>query len=229
VNRSEVDFDRHLKPFVFFVSRICHDLNNMITGSLGAVTLLEFKLNNYPELDLNTEIKRMYTAVTKFDDLSKKLETIFLRPDDQKIPFDIDRVIRATVGKLDNRDHPIDYRGEPIMMQLHVDGVSYLVDELVKNARESMVDGGKVMMRLQRDGGNGQALLSVEDNGKGISAQQLQDIFVPFRSYSKRGNLVGLGLTMAASVAFDHGGGLAIESTPGVGTRAEVRLALDSP
>jgi signal transduction histidine kinase len=67
--------------------------------------------------------------------------------------------------------------------------------------------------------------LSVDDDGPGMSSQQLSRLGQPFASESAGGT--GLGVLLAQSAARQHGGELRFESTPGRGTRALLRLPLE--
>ncbi|MBI5200537.1 MAG: response regulator, partial [Elusimicrobia bacterium] len=62
------------------------------------------------------------------------------------------------------------------------------------------------------------AVLVVEDSGHGISADHRQRIFEPFFTTRAPGQGTGLGLSMAYSIAHDHGGLLSFESEVGRGS-----------
>jgi signal transduction histidine kinase len=51
--------------------------------------------------------------------------------------------------------------------------------------------------------------------------QQLQ-LFHPFKSFSGRGT--GIGMSIVYRIVEDHGGRIAVSSTPGVGTQVRIRL-----
>jgi anti-sigma regulatory factor (Ser/Thr protein kinase) len=63
--------------------------------------------------------------------------------------------------------------------------------------------------------------LCVEDNGKGMDAQTLQQVVDPFTT-SRTTRSVGLGIPLLKAAAEASGGELRIESTPGCGTRLVV-------
>ncbi len=66
--------------------------------------------------------------------------------------------------------------------------------------------------------------LLVEDNGAGIPADRLDKIFEPFYTSKGRDQGTGLGLSISQRIVEEHGGTLAVESTPGEGTCFTVRL-----
>ena len=65
-------------------------------------------------------------------------------------------------------------------------------------------------------------MLSVQDEGRGIPAEELDGIFQPYRSSFERGT--GLGLAIVHRIVSDYGGVIQVSSTVGVGTTVRVRL-----
>ncbi|HET6319481.1 MAG TPA: ATP-binding protein [Chloroflexota bacterium] len=99
---------------------------------------------------------------------------------------------------------------------------------LLDNAIKHTPPGGRVDVRVERDGSCG--LLRVADTGSGIAAEHLPRIFDRFyridgaRTWSGGGT--GLGLAIAKMLVDAHNGELSVSSTHGVGTTVTVRLPL---
>ncbi len=72
-------------------------------------------------------------------------------------------------------------------------------------------------------------LLSVSDNGTGIPGDILERVFEPFFTTKPIGEGTGLGLSIVHSIVAAHGGGIRIESQPGVGTSFRIYLPALSP
>jgi signal transduction histidine kinase len=70
------------------------------------------------------------------------------------------------------------------------------------------------------------AEVAVSDNGPGIPAERLADIFKPFVS-SKGSKGTGLGLPVSRKVLREHGGDVVVESDPGRGCRFVLRIPLE--
>ena len=68
----------------------------------------------------------------------------------------------------------------------------------------------------------GRHLLSVQDNGPGMSEKALAQCFEPYYSTKKEGT--GLGLAITKRFVEDHGGSIMVESHEGTGTRFQVWL-----
>lgn len=111
------------------------------------------------------------------------------------------------------------------------------LSHLLTNAREAIRDSGKIRFKAtlqQRDPGEGSfglgppsgrfVVLSVEDDGPGISEAQQASLFEPFYSTKPKGAGHGLGLLATLRMAKEIGGGMEVDSAPGRGTA--VRLFL---
>lgn len=69
-------------------------------------------------------------------------------------------------------------------------------------------------------------VVEIRDNGCGIDADVLPRVFDPFFTTRGVGKGTGLGLTLARDIVNAHGGSLELDSEPGVGTTATIRLPL---
>jgi two-component system, NtrC family, sensor kinase len=68
--------------------------------------------------------------------------------------------------------------------------------------------------------------LVIKDNGAGISADNLTKVFDPFFTTRQKGT--GLGLSIVRKVIHDHGGRIAVESHPGIGTTFRITLPVST-
>jgi signal transduction histidine kinase len=92
--------------------------------------------------------------------------------------------------------------------------LSHCLLNLIKNARESMPEGGTV--HLLWEGNDTRAAVTVRDHGAGIPEKDMAHIFEPFFSTKKQGT--GLGLAMVRGILTQHSGTVEIRSTVGMGT-----------
>ncbi len=104
---------------------------------------------------------------------------------------------------------------------------------LVQNAAEASPPGGLVELstryathvRLREAPGGelrGYCLVSVRDEGPGISPADLSRLFTPFFTTKEQGT--GLGLVLSHQILKEHGGFISVESAPGKGTTFLVYL-----
>jgi signal transduction histidine kinase len=99
-----------------------------------------------------------------------------------------------------------------------------IVWNLAVNAIEALQPGGTVELRVSSVGES--AVLEVEDNGPGMSAEQQQRAFEPYFTTKPTGT--GLGLSLVRQAATEVGGSVDLKSEPGIGTRFTVALPLVS-
>jgi len=92
---------------------------------------------------------------------------------------------------------------------------------LLRNAGESMGEaGGKVIIRTAKH--DGSIRVEIADQGEGISAENLAQIFEPFFSTKRHGT--GLGLALTQQIFDEHGGSIRVVSKIGEGTTFVVEL-----
>jgi heavy metal sensor kinase len=99
---------------------------------------------------------------------------------------------------------------------------------LIDNAVKYTPSGGSITVGLKRT--DASAIAEFRDNGIGISADDLPNIFERFyradKARSREFGGVGLGLSIARWVAEAHRGSIEVQSTPGTGSVFRIRLPL---
>ncbi len=93
---------------------------------------------------------------------------------------------------------------------------------ILKNALQAMAQGGELLIHAQAD----PEFLTVEftDSGKGITPEQLTDLFRPFKTSKPNGN--GIGMMIIERVCREHGAEFGIASQPDQGTTIAIRFPL---
>jgi two-component system NtrC family sensor kinase len=109
--------------------------------------------------------------------------------------------------------------------------IQQVIMNLILNARDALLaTGGTITISASRD--EDHALITVADNGSGIPADILPQIFEPFvttkdgQDPSSSGSGTGLGLAFCHQVVQDHDGAITVESAPGQGTTFKIILPL---
>jgi len=104
--------------------------------------------------------------------------------------------------------------------------IAWVIDELINNAIKFSTTGGKVSLDILYH--RGIVTVSVRDQGIGIPAQRLAEIFEPFHqldgSTTRRYGGTGLGLALATRILEAHGSQLRVESEVGKGSLFEFSL-----
>ncbi len=102
-----------------------------------------------------------------------------------------------------------------------------VVLNLLLNAVDAMPQGGVLRVSTGYAPLTDEVTLSVVDSGQGIAPELLSRVFDPFFTTREEGS--GLGLPICQNIVRHYGGRLTLASTPGEGTRAQVRLPLGQP
>lgn len=113
---------------------------------------------------------------------------------------------------------PLTVAGNPVALRR-------LLLNLVVNARDAVAPP-RGRIRVEVGVGPDGARLEVEDNGSGIPEEVRQRMFEPFVSSRRDGRGAGLGLAVVYSIVREHGGAIAVDSSPGAGTRVCITLPL---
>ena len=117
--------------------------------------------------------------------------------------------------------------------------IEFVVTELASNAVHALDGAGSISMRAWTDelrqpletpirtvAPGRYAVIEVADTGRGIAPPDIRRIFDPFFSTQPFHASRGLGLSAVHGILGAHGGGLAVDSTQGHGTRMRVYLPL---
>jgi len=107
------------------------------------------------------------------------------------------------------------------------DRLEQILFNLVGNSAK-YTDSGKISVAVERDGDN--AVISVTDTGKGIPADKIELIFMPYEQGGIReAGGTGIGLSITKQLVEMHGGELNVTSEPGAGSRFSFVLPLAGP
>jgi putative PEP-CTERM system histidine kinase len=120
--------------------------------------------------------------------------------------------------------------GGRLSFACEIEGIAVITDEerlgavmahVIDNALDAIDDDGRIVVRLGTSGR--EAVIEVEDNGCGMSAEFIRDeLFKPFRS--SKGEGYGIGAFESREYVRDNGGRMNIQSEPGTGTTVTIRL-----
>jgi two-component system, NtrC family, sensor kinase len=95
---------------------------------------------------------------------------------------------------------------------------------LIMNAIDAMPRGGTLWIETRLNSDATEVEIQVRDDGAGIAADVLPQIFEPFMTTKEKGRGVGLGLAISRGIVERHSGRIAVESELGKGTTFTVTL-----
>jgi two-component system NtrC family sensor kinase len=123
---------------------------------------------------------------------------------------------------------------EPVWALTDPGQMKQALTNLVVNGIQSMQAGGRLEVMVDRrqaeppadlDGAPGEYLCcEVADQGTGIAPDDLERLFEPFFTTKEVGEGTGLGLSVSYGIVREHGGWIAVASSPGAGSRFSIFL-----
>jgi signal transduction histidine kinase/ActR/RegA family two-component response regulator len=214
---------RKLESLGVLAGGIAHDFNNFLTIVQGNVELAKTHLS--PEDPVQTNLNQTAEACQRAAFLASQLLTF------AKGGAPVRHVV--SIGKLVEDAVRLARAGAPISVSVHladdlrparVDGdqLGQVLHNILLNARESMAEGGIIEVRAENaaisssTGAEFCVRISIRDYGCGIPAEVVPRIFDPY--FTTKPGRSGLGLATAYAIIARHGGHIAVESKPGVGT-----------
>lgn len=211
---------------------IAHDLNNLLTGIIGNISLAQM------ESDLllkNRWLAEAENAAIRVKDLTQQLLTFSKGGLPVKKPTQLRNLLREfSTFALSGSNVNCRYSIADDLWHVEIDEgqISQVINNLMINAQQAMPQGGTVRIVTQNINLTGDAgvplkagpyvKISVRDHGVGIPRQHLHRIFDPF--FSTKESSSGLGLATSYSIIQKHHGYLTVESQEGVGTTFYIYL-----
>ncbi len=173
------------------------------------------------------EIMRIGRMIGGLEKLAK-YESENLTLDRQR--FDIKELISRILSNFENsfnaKDIEVDVRAEESMILADKDKISQVIVNLLANALKYTPRGGKIEIEVNDSTDN--VVISIQDNGIGISKEDMPFIFERFyRADESRNKLtggLGLGLTITKAIVDAHKGKISVTSESNTGTEFVVLL-----
>src|SRR5437660_7431619 len=206
---------------------IAHEIRNPLASMSGSIQILRH------ELPLSTEQEQLMDIVLRESERLNSTIRSFLayaRPQRFSIQrFDVRRALNDTALLLRNSSEVHD--GHVIDVQLPAHELWFEADEgqikqivwnLATNGLRAMPDGGRLCLAGAFEPSSDGVVLTVQDGGIGIPADELDSLFQPFHGTFAKGT--GLGLAIVHRIVADYNGEIQVSSQPGAGTTVSVRL-----
>jgi signal transduction histidine kinase len=138
-----------------------------------------------------------------------------------------DRAIESMRTVLTGRELKVDRPSRTINAEVDPDRFQIVIRNLLSNAAKYSPAGSTITVRVCR---NGEASVSVTDQGIGIAPEDQARLFTRFVRIEKQSTQhisgTGLGLWLSREIARMHDGDLTVESTPGSGSTFTLQLPL---
>lgn len=208
---------------------IAHEIRNPLTVVHGFMQLLnqaEDIHNDYKEhiKIMMTELGRAQTIISDYLTLAKpEAETL--------VPIDVKQQVEQIVQTIrpfafmKNVVLTLTFSGEGAVVFGNVKKIQQVIVNVLKNAIEASPENSSVAVILHAD--SQYTYIRIEDNGHGLTEDEIDRLGTPFYSMKEKGT--GLGLTVTYSIVKSMNGCVQVESKKGVGTTFVIWLPVYKP
>jgi PAS domain S-box-containing protein len=229
----EVQKAAKLESLGMLAAGIAHDFNNLLTAVVSNLYLVRTALD--PTDPAGQRLRQAEESCLRAQTLTQQLLTFARGGVPVKHPLQLGDLLGRWVDfALGGSNVRAAYAIAPDLWLVDADEgqLNQVINNLVINAKEAMPHGGTLVVRAHNlTLGPEQRVplaagryvqIAIQDQGPGISTQDLPNIFDPFFTTKPRGS--GLGLTTSYAIVKKHGGYLAAESEPGRGSTFSIYL-----
>lgn len=227
---------------------IAHELNqplsaianyaNAATRILPAAEAIAESLPDQAESveDVRTALSQIAAQALRAGEVIRRLRSLVQRRDTRREPADINQLVEEVISfsQSDARLHNVRLRAElgTALATLQIDGIQIqqVLLNLIRNSIEALqgqpTAEREVVVTTSQPSAN-DLVISVSDNGPGVSADFVSQVFDPFCTTKESGT--GLGLAISRSIAEAHRGRLSYEPNAPRGARFSLRLPCPQP
>ena len=232
----------------FLAAGIAHEINNPLASIAWSAESLESRVQDIlqPETgpladataqQMDEEIVQVKKYLSLIQEEAFRCKEItaglldFARMGDaKKVPVNIGEVVQTVIEMIKPmskyRDRNLHYTpNSSVFASANSQELKQVALNLITNALGSVDAGGTVDIRLSAE--DGHAVLTVSDDGCGMTPEIKQHLFEPFFTRRRDGQGTGLGLSITYQIVQEHGGEIEPYSQgPGQGSTFTVRIPL---
>ena len=208
-----------------FLTNAAHELRTPLSNIALAAELLSTGAGEDPEAR-NRFLDHILSATHRMQRLSETLLRLARlgwerrEPEIEPVnPAEVTRAAAESMGPLaESAEVSINFEGEGIPVLADATMLEQALITLVSNAIKNSKEGGEVTLRL--DG----RTIFVEDQGRGISPDELPYVFERFYRNKESSGGFGLGLSICKDIVENMDGDISIRSEENVGTSVRIQL-----
>lgn len=219
-----------LNALTLLAAGVAHEIGNPLNSLDIHLQLMGRKLRKLPPGDRKPLEEHLATArgeIQRLDGILKQflqaVRPTLPRRERQDLHALLHETLRLLEPELESRKISVELDLAETLPPAEIDGGQFqqVFYNLLRNAYQALpATGGHITIRSRAN--DYEYVISIEDNGIGISPEHMGAIFEPYRTTKSSGS--GLGLLIVRRIIREHGGEIAIESQEGLGTRVVIHL-----
>ena len=215
------------------LAEVAHELNNSLQGVLGYSHLL---ISSPLAPDAQPRVRRIVEEAQRTTEILSRL-LYFARPEvTEETLVDLNevltRVVQLKAYRLRTTDIRVEMDLSPFLLrtQGHAGRLESVFLNLVNNAQQAIGEaGGSGRLKIKSKWTGDGALVSIADDGPGMTRERLSRIFEPWFTTKETRGGTGLGLSISRDIIREHDGRIWAESEYGEGATFYVQLPSATP
>lgn len=238
IKKIQREFSRNesLAAMTTMAAGVAHEIKNPLASMSIYVQLLAKKLDKNGSITKEEASKTISVLNEEIEKLNRMSVDFLYAVKPVNAEFTIDNVNNCIQSTIKLAEAELDQNGISIQTDLAVSLPNVKLDSsliqqcilnLIRNSMQAKKEGQEdlfVKIRSFLDGNH--VCISVEDNGCGMTEDQMLKIFEPY--YTTKASGTGLGLTNIYKIVKEHGGEITVNSTVNVGTVFTISLPVPS-
>jgi signal transduction histidine kinase len=228
--QAQLSHSEKLSAVGEFVAGVAHELNNPLTALIGFAELLQMSAVSDNDRD---SLKRISSSAERCHKIVQSLLSFARQhPPERKLSSVnalVEAVIEILIYELRTNNIRVEKELSPHLPRLLLDPhqIQQVFLNIVNNARQAIEahrPGG--LIRIATSAAGQRVRIVFQDDGPGISEENLAKIFNPFFTTKAVGKGTGLGLSLSYGIIQEHGGSITAESQLGRGTTFLIELPI---
>jgi len=220
--QKQVDVLQQLTALGHLTANLAHDLGTPI-HSIGGLAKLLLEREGCPA-DVAHKLELIVQQTQRLDDVIQNVRKATRLPDPHFEVLTVQQILSDTLPLVE----PLVQKNK-VEISVHVDNaiapvyvdryrIQTALMNIIQNALEAMLQGGKITISAQTDSQNGFVAMTINDTGTGMPPDMIEKAREPFFSTRHDGSLRGLGLAIVHDIIKTHGGKMEIKSSLNQGT-----------
>jgi two-component system sensor histidine kinase PilS (NtrC family) len=206
---------------------IAHEIRNPLASMSGSIQILRHELPLSSEQEQLMDIvlresERLNTTIRSFLAYARPQRFQIERFDARRPLQDAALLLRNSADVHEGHEIVVDVPDTELWYEADEGQIKQIIWNLATNGLRAMPNGGRLFLSGAHEPASGGVVLTVRDEGIGISPEELDGLFRPFHGTFTQGS--GLGLAIVHRIVSDYNGEISVSSEPKAGTSVSVRL-----
>lgn len=205
---------------------VAHEIRNPLTVISGFTQMMSADEKSpyaYYYQIIDDEIERINLIINEFLMLSKPDTNEVKQIDLHQL---LDKIIQLFAPKLRTigTNYTTDWHASNYIIDGNSNRLIQVFINIIKNSMEAITENGAISLTTKNE--DQKIIVTLEDNGIGMSQKVINNIFEPFFTTKEQGT--GLGMMLSNKIIEEHGGHISIHSEMNLGTQIIIELPLST-